>query len=84
METGEKPTRRLMRESRFSDEEEMNKSSDSEETAPLHVRYPDLTDEEDERSLLGWFGMMSPEDRIQSAANIANLAANARRKHPDK
>ena len=51
---------------------------------PLHVMYPDLTEEEDARSLLGWFQMLSPEDRIQSAANVANLAANARRKHPDK
>lgn len=52
--------------------------------APLHVKYPDLTEEEDARSLLEWFGMMSPEDRIQSAVNVANLAANARRKHPDQ
>lgn len=62
----------------------MNKSDDAETPVPLHVKYPDLTEEEDERSLLGWFLMLSPEDRIQSAANVANLAANARRIHPDK
>ena len=55
-----------------------------ENQEPLHVKYPDLAEEEDARSLLGWFQMLSPEDRIQSAVNVANMAANARRKHPDK
>lgn len=55
----------------------------SEETPqPWYLKYPDLTEEEDTRSLLGIFQMLSPEDRIQSAANIANLFGNAVRKHP--
>lgn len=68
---------------RVSHDVESEAETGSEETAqPWYLKYPDLTEEEDTRSLLGIFQMLSPEDRIQSAANIANTFGNAVRKHP--
>lgn len=56
----------------------------AEKPEPMHVKYPDLTEEEDERSLQGWFQSLTPEERIQSAINLANMAAGARRLPPDE
>ncbi len=75
MESGQEP--------RLSQDVESGAETGSGETPqPWYLKYPDLTEEEDTRSLLGIFQKLSPEDRIQSAANIANLFGNAIRKGP--
>lgn len=49
----------------------------------MHVKYPNLTEEEDMISLLGSFQALTPENRIQSAINLANMAMGARRLRPE-